>query len=165
MTAPLPLLGLGALDAEQRKAVLRHEQAHLRGQHHMVLGSADAMVRAFPGVPLFVVARTEMGRLVELVADDKAAAGENNRLAVATALVRLAEAGSAPASALAAGGTATVVRVRRLAAPAAPLRRVRVALTVAAATTVLVLPVGVATAPVVATAQAQTCPLELPEIT
>ncbi|WP_298591357.1 M56 family metallopeptidase [uncultured Kocuria sp.] len=155
---------LGALDAEQRDAVLRHEQAHLRGQHHVVLGAADALVRAFPKVSLFVVARAEMGRLVELIADDKAAAGENNRLAVATALVRLAEAGSAPASALAASGTATVVRVRRLAAPAAPLRRVRVALTVAAATTVLALPLGVAATPAMATAQAQMCPLELPEI-
>ena len=154
---------LDALDAEQRSAVLRHEHAHLQGRHHLVLGGADALVRAFPRIPVFITARAEMGRLVELIADDKAAAGENNRLAVASALVRLAEAGGAPASALAAGGTATVVRVRRLAAPAAPLRRVRVGLTMAAATAMLALPVGVAATPALASAQAQMCPVELPE--
>ena len=156
---------LGALDEEQRNAVLRHEQAHLRGRHHLILGGADALVRAFPKIPVFIVARTEMGRLVELIADDKAAAGENNRRAVAPALVRRAEAGGAPASALAASGTATLVRVRRLAAPAAPLRRARAVLTVAAAIAMLAVPVGIAATPAMATAQAQMCPVELPEIT
>ena len=154
---------LDALDEEQRHAVLRHEQAHLRGRHHLVLSGADALTRAFPKVPVFVVARAEMGRLVELIADDKAAAGGNNRLAVATALVRLAEAGGAPASALAASGTATLVRVRRLAVPAAPLRGARVALTVVASAAVLALPVGVAATPAIASAQAQTCPVEFPQ--
>lgn len=154
---------LDALDEDQRSAVLRHEQAHLRGRHHLVLGGADALVRAFPRIPVFVVAREEMGRLVELIADDRAAAGENNRLAVATALVRLAEAGGAPASALAAGGTATVLRVRRLAAPAAPLRRMRAGLTVLAAAAMLALPLGVAATPALASAQAQMCPVEGPE--
>lgn len=154
---------LEALDAEQRSAVLRHEQAHLRGHHHLILGGADALVRAFPKVPVFVLARTEMGRLVELIADDKAAAGENDRLVVATALVRLAEAGSTPTSALAASGTATLVRVRRLAEPAAPLRRMRVGLTVAATTAMLALPVGVVATPAMASAQAQMCPVELPD--
>lgn len=154
---------LNALDGEQRDAVLRHEQAHLRGRHHLVLAGADALVRAFPKIPLFVVARAETGRLVELIADDKAAAGSNNRLAVATALVRLAEAGHTPASALAASGTATLVRVRRMAAPAAPLHRMRAALTLVAATAVLTLPIGITATPALATAQAQTCPVELPE--
>lgn len=154
---------LETLDEEQQNAVLRHEHAHLRGLHHLILSGADALVRAFPKVPVFIVARAEMGRLVELAADDKACAGENNRLTVATALVRLAEAGRTPASALPAGGTATQARVRRLASPGAPLRRTRITMTIAAAAALLALPVGIAATPAIATAHAQTCPVERPE--
>lgn len=153
---------LHALDAQQRQAVLRHEVAHLHGRHHLVLAGAQALVRAFPRIPVFAVARAELGRLVELTADDRAAAGNDSRLTVASALVQLAEARHAPTSALAASGTATLMRVRRLAAPAAPLHRARVALTVAAATVMLALPVAVAATPALATVQAQTCPVEFP---
>jgi len=154
---------LRVLDEQQRQAVLRHELAHLHGHHHLVLIGANAWVRAFPRIPIFAMARVELGRLVELAADDRAAAGNDSRLTVASALVRLAEAGHAPASALAASGTATLVRVRRLAAPAAPLHRARVALTMVAATAMLALPVAVTATPALATVQAQTCPVEFPQ--
>ena len=154
---------LRVLDEQQRHAVLRHELAHLHGRHHLILMGASALARAFPRLPVFAMARAELGRLVELAADDRAVAGNDSRLTVASALVRLAEAGHAPASALAASGTATLVRVRRLTAPAAPLHRARVALTMVAATAMLTLPVAVAATPALATVQAQTCPVELPQ--
>ena len=150
---------LGVLNEDERNAVLRHELAHLRGRHHLVLGAAGALERAFPRVALFGVARSEMGRLVELAADDRAAADGSGRLAVARALLRLTEAGRAPASALSASGTATVARVRRLTAPPVPLRRAGAGFAASAAVAVLAAPVAVSVAPAIAAAQARFCPL------
>ncbi|WP_410925020.1 M48 family metalloprotease, partial [Pseudomonas aeruginosa] len=39
---------LGALDEDQRSAVLAHETAHLRSRHHLILAVANATYRAFP---------------------------------------------------------------------------------------------------------------------
>lgn len=110
---------LAALDPAQLDAVLVHEHAHLSGRHHLVVGVADAWRRAFPGIPLFRQAHGEITRLVELAADD-VATRRHGRLAVAAAMAVIAGA-KAPASALAAGGTSTLERVRRLLRPARPL--------------------------------------------
>ncbi|MEU4235136.1 M56 family metallopeptidase [Nonomuraea sp. NPDC026600] len=112
---------LRSLAPEQVAAVLAHEQAHLRGHHHLVLAAADTLTRAFPGVPLFARARTEIARLVELLADD-VAARRHPRVHIAAALVRLAT-GEAPAFALGAGGATALARVRRMLGPHAPLDR------------------------------------------
>ncbi|WP_343954623.1 M56 family metallopeptidase, partial [Nonomuraea longicatena] len=64
---------LESLSAEQVAAVLAHERAHLRGRHDLVLSASDVLLRAFPPVPLFVRARQELARLVELRGDDVAA--------------------------------------------------------------------------------------------
>lgn len=150
---------LGALDADQVAAVLAHERAHLRGRHHLVLRAASSLREAFPFVPAFAYAAAEVARLTEMIADDAAAHGRD-RLTLATALVRLAE-GSTPVGALGAGGSTAVARVRRLAAPTAPLG-VRAQL--AALTGVFVLaavPFVVTAAPALAVASANYCPVSL----
>jgi Zn-dependent protease with chaperone function len=61
------------LDEPQISAVLEHERAHLRGRHDLVRNLAVAIARAFPRVRLFQHAKSEIIRLIELVADDSAA--------------------------------------------------------------------------------------------
>ncbi|MGP3965297.1 M56 family metallopeptidase [Nonomuraea sp. 3N208] len=112
---------LQSLAPEQVAAVLAHEQAHLRGRHHLVLAAAETLSRAFPRVPLFEQARVEVARLVELLADD-VAARRHPRIHIAAALVRLAT-GRVPAFALGAGGETALTRVRRMLHPQAPLDR------------------------------------------
>ena len=102
----------GALPAEQLRAALAHERAHLAGRHHLLLVLAGAIRRAFPGVALFELADRETARLVEVVADDTAAQ-RHGRRTVAEALMRLACART-PATALAAGGPGVLHRVERL---------------------------------------------------
>ncbi len=155
---------LGALDEDQRAAVLAHETAHLRGRHHLILAAANAIHRAFPRVPAFRIARTELTRLIEMDADDRAAR-TSSRLTVAAAVVRLAEAGPTPSVALGAGGTSALARVRRLASPRAPLGALRAVLTVSAAAAMLALPLTVAVTPAVSSAYAQTCPTGFPAST
>lgn len=92
---------LASLAPEQVAAVLAHEQAHLRGRHHLVLAAAEALALAFPRLPLFEQARIEVARLVELLADD-VAARRHPRIHIAAALIRLAT-GRVPAFALGAG--------------------------------------------------------------
>jgi Zn-dependent protease with chaperone function len=112
---------LRSLAPEHVAAVLAHEQAHLRGRHHLVLAGTEALLRAFPGVPLFVRAQAEIARLVELLADD-VAARRHPRVHIAAALVRLAT-GRVPAFTLGAGGQTALTRVRRMLNPEAPLAR------------------------------------------
>lgn len=156
----LTTAALTALDDDQLAAVLAHERAHLRERHHLVLGAARALERAFPRVPPFRTAHNEQLRLVEMLADD-VAARRCDRRSVATAVVRLAE-GSAPATALGAGGHTALARVRRLVAPAQPLGAARSALTVLAAAALLAIPVAVVAAPAVVAATADLCPLGFP---
>lgn len=148
---------LAALDDAQLAAVLWHEQAHLRGRHHLVLAAASALRHAFPMVPAFRDAPGELDRLVEMLADD-IAARRSNRLAVATALVRLAEA-TVPVEALGAGGTTALIRVQRLVGPARPLGAARSTLAALAAAGLLITPVVVVAAPAVVAASSDLCPI------
>jgi hypothetical protein len=123
-----------ALDDAQLAAVLAHERAHQRGRHHLLVALAGSLAVAFPRVRAFRRGHEQIARLVELLADDAAAAA-SPRLKVAEALLALAAPASAPAAALGAGGSATGARVRRLIAAPAPIGRARTAagtLTVAA---------------------------------
>jgi len=157
----LTTAALQALDADQLQAVLAHEQAHLRGRHHLVTSGARALARGFPWVPAFRYAAAEVDRLVEMLADD-AATRRCDRWTVATALVALAEA-QAPRAALAAGGPTALARVRRLVGPAAPLGVARSTAIVTVVAAALFLPVVVAAAPAVAAAGADYCLITLPE--
>ncbi|GAA4905635.1 Zn-dependent protease with chaperone function [Nonomuraea thailandensis] len=146
---------LRSLAPEQVAAVLAHEQAHLRGRHHLALAGAEALARAFPRVPLFEQGRREVARLVELLADD-VAARRHQRVHLAAALVGLAT-GRVPAFALGAGGETALTRVRRMLHPHAPLaRRQRVAGRLAV-TALLAGPAALALAPGVAAFLAHHC--------
>jgi Zn-dependent protease with chaperone function len=119
---------LTMLDDAQLAAVLAHEQAHLRGRHHLALAAGRILRRAFPWVPAFRWAHDEVARLVELIADD-AAARQCDRQDLAAALVMLAADSRPvlPTTAFAASGPAVAVRVKRLLGSERPLGRRAVA--------------------------------------
>lgn len=151
---------VASLDADQLACVLAHERAHLRGRHDLVIALAAGMHAAFPFVPALRYAKAEVSRLLEMVADD-AAAGSNDRITLATALIRLAE-GAVPAGTLGAGGDSAVARVRRLAAPSNPLGRIRMVLTLSGVAVLAVTPVLLAAAPALAVSLAGYCPVGFP---
>lgn len=106
---------LATLDRDETTAVLTHERAHLRARHDLVLEAFSVLRAAFPR---FVRSDTVLEQnqvLVELLADDVA----RRRVGAAPlgrALVALA-GGTVPVGGLGAGGSTTVLRVRRLARP------------------------------------------------
>lgn len=100
------------LTRRQRAAVLAHEQAHLRGRHHLFIFSASLLARAFPRVRLFTLALDHTRRLVEMRADDLASRGHGRR-PVAEALLALSGM-TAPAPVLAATAITTASRIERL---------------------------------------------------
>jgi Zn-dependent protease with chaperone function len=69
-------------------AVLAHELGHVRARHHWLLQCAEALHSGFPGARIFRLFREQVGRLVELAADDSAAR-RHGRMATALALVEL----------------------------------------------------------------------------
>lgn len=154
----LTTAALAALDTQQLALVLAHERAHLRWRHHLPVGLARALHRAFPGIPLFRHAAERVPELVEMLADD-AATRHGDRHHYAAALVLLAEAATTPAPALAAGGPAALARVHRLVTPHRPLalwHRTTLAL---ALLVLIALPVIVAAAPAVTAAGLPYCPV------
>ena len=101
---PTVILTTGALQAlapGQLEAVLAHERAHLAWRHHRLLAMARISRRALPFLPLMRDTEAQVQRLVELHADD-AAVRARDPGSLATALVVLATAVSAPTSASAA---------------------------------------------------------------
>jgi len=120
---------LHALSDEELTAVLAHERAHLTERHDLALAFAVAWAAAFAGLPPFRIAAAETARLVELRADDVAAA-RTHRLTVAAALLSVISAAplTAPATALGAGGVGAGARVRRLLPPRQPVGRLPVAI-------------------------------------
>lgn len=155
---------LSALDHNQLLAVLAHERAHLRGRHDLILAAADALQHAFPRVPAFRTARRELGRLVEMLADDSAAR-HSDRTTVATALVRLAEHGLTPAAALGAGGESAPSRVRRLISPFRPLGAGRSTVAVLAMGLLVASPIFLAMAPASAAGTMDPCPEDAQSLT
>lgn len=124
------------LDAEELHAVLAHERAHLRGRHHALVHAASVLAKALPLASVRAL-HEEVGRLVELAADDSACR-ETGRDPLLTALVRLGSAGR-QVPGLAANGASTVARALRLAdvdAPPPPTAASRAAVLAAAASIV-----------------------------
>lgn len=136
------------LTIEQLAAVLAHEHAHLRGNHHLLVAAGKVLRSAFPFVPVFRWAHDEVARLVELLADDVAARRCEPDV-LAGALLALAESahGPAPAGALGVSASAVSGRVKRLRAPAPPLTRWAITFWGAASLGLLAIPV-VGAAPV-----------------
>jgi Zn-dependent protease with chaperone function len=136
---------LHRLSDRELAAVLDHERGHVRARHHWLLQCAEALAAGFPGIAVFGAFRDEVGRLVELAADD-AASRRHGRLATALALVELNSArgvfGNCPAHL-----SEVPRRVDRLLAgePRLPVAH-RVRLT-AAGLTALTVPVLLALAP------------------
>ena len=106
---------LATLSRPELTAILRHERAHLRARHDLVLESFVAVHTAFPRLVRSRSALEAVRLLVELLADD-AAVRAVGPTPVARALVACAAART-PAGAMAAGGPTTVIRVRRLSGP------------------------------------------------
>lgn len=103
---------LDSLTETELAAILRHERAHLRARHDLVLEAFTAAHAAFPRFVRSASALDAVQLLVELLADD-AAVRATGRTPLARALVTCAS-GQTPLGALAAGGPSTVLRVRRL---------------------------------------------------
>ena len=114
---------LAQLGPAHRAAVLAHEQAHLRGRHHLLIAIAHLLTRAFPGITLFRECHTHTTRLVEMHADDVAARRWGAQV-VAEALLALS-ATSLDSTALGASAVATVERVARLLGDPQPRTRAR----------------------------------------
>jgi Zn-dependent protease with chaperone function len=136
-----------ALDPGQLEAVLAHERAHLAGRHHRLVALARIGREVLPFLPLMRNAEDRVAHLVELHADDAATRARDPWL-LATALVVLA-APATPASALAAGATDSIQRIRRLLGPSEPLGRTRRQLLGAGAAALALTPVLLALTPAV----------------
>lgn len=102
---------LRRLDAQERRALLAHERAHLELRHHRYLVVADI---AAGSVPLLRPLRRAIRHATERWADERAARELGDRTTVARAICRaaLAQSGTAPAMAMA--GTGVVDRVDAL---------------------------------------------------
>lgn len=125
------VLTSGLLDALTRAevaAVIAHERAHVRCRHHRLLASAAVVAGMLPALSLMRELSPVVRRLIEMQADDVAARA-HARETIATALFAVATgqpAGSVPItppSALAAGDSDAVARVRRLLLPPPMLSR------------------------------------------
>ncbi|MBA8824116.1 Zn-dependent protease with chaperone function [Saccharopolyspora lacisalsi] len=149
---------LQALSADQLRAVLAHERAHLRHRHHLILLLAGAIANAFPHSRTFRTAHSEIARLVELAADD-AAVRNTDRFTLAEALLTL-NSGRSPAATLAARGSTAAARVRRLIDAHSPLRLAPSVTGAALALLVLVLPLTVATGPALTAIGADHCSID-----
>lgn len=140
----------GALDvltAEQLRAVLEHERAHISGRHHLFHAATEAFERAFPGLPLARHARAQTALLLEMIADDRALRS-HSREVLASAMCEVA-AGRVPQAALGAGGPGALIRLRRVLTPQARPHRMTWLGIVSAAVAAPVLPLLVACGPVV----------------
>ena len=141
------------------KIVLTTAAIEALDHQHLILAAANALQRAFPGVAAFRHARQALGSLVEMTADDTAVR-ENDRLTVATALVRLGERGIIPAAALGAGDVSALTRVRRLLSPERPLGIHRTVIATFATGALLALPLFLAIAPASAANTMPPCPAD-----
>ncbi|MDH6281416.1 M56 family metallopeptidase [Prescottella agglutinans] len=113
---------LDALDDGQLGAVLAHERAHLTGRHPQVLAVVRALADSVPRSTLFTTGATEIARLLEMCADDRAVRTHSPHT-----LLRglIALTGPAPSGALGAGNVAVLDRAGRLASPPRALDRAR----------------------------------------
>jgi len=111
---------LAALDAEEVRAVVEHESAHVRARHDVVLDTFIALHRAFPIAVRSEIPAEQCRLLVEMLADD-AACRLTGPVPLARALVALAGAPK-PGWALGATGSETAKRIARLAEPPGPHR-------------------------------------------
>ncbi|EID56281.1 M56 family metallopeptidase [Saccharomonospora xinjiangensis] len=140
--------GVARLSAPERDAVLAHEQAHLRGRHHLLVLLADIAAVALPFIPLFRLAPDAVRVLVELAADADAAR-RHGPGPVRSALLSVT-AGQAPNTALAMSRDAVDARLLWLENSHLATRRMPVRAGYALATVVTTVPALLAVAAVAA---------------
>jgi Zn-dependent protease with chaperone function len=87
---------LSALDGDERRVVLAHERAHLRGKHHWLRAATEVCAAVNP---LLIPVREAVAFLVERSADEHAAAVTGSRELVARALTKAALASGAASGA------------------------------------------------------------------
>ncbi|MHA6782723.1 M56 family metallopeptidase [Pseudonocardia saturnea] len=117
------VLSVGVLDALEPagvRAVLAHERAHLRERHDLVVLPFVAWGATAPFVRGMVCAQVAVAALIEMRADDVAAAGAPS-VELVGALRTMG--GAAPAAALSSFTTALDRRLARITDPPPPLRR------------------------------------------
>jgi Zn-dependent protease with chaperone function len=146
-----------ALDPGQLAAVLAHERAHQQGRHHIIVAVADSLSAAFPRVAAFRTSHAHVAWLVELLADDAAAAA-CSPLTVAEAILALGTSSHTPAV-LHAGGRLTVARVHRLISAPLALRRSVAFAGMLAIAVLTAFPLLVLIGPAVAMAGQARCPM------
>lgn len=115
----------GAVDVltrAQLDAVLAHEHAHLRGRHAPLSALLRALSATLP-LRLLRQGSAEIGRLLEMCADDRAARA-HGREPLLGGMLALAGGRAMPVGALGAAGTAVLVRAERLATPVGRMHRV-----------------------------------------
>lgn len=105
--------GLARLPDPLAGAVLAHETAHLRGRHHLLISTADALAALGRPLPLFSRAPVAVRELVERVAD-RAASRVYGPVVVARALQAVA-GHAAPPGALSAAVGPLAARLEALA--------------------------------------------------
>lgn len=113
------VLTTGALDLlnpAQLAAVLAHERAHLRGRHHHIVATLNALSAALPRLPLMRAAARSVPALLEMCADD-ASTRSYGRAPLLASLVALSTRHRLPDGALAVAGTAVMDRALRLMQP------------------------------------------------
>lgn len=127
---------LARLDDSAQRAVIAHERAHLLARHDVVLEAFTVLHRAFPRLGGSRSALTEVGLLVEVLAD-RAAARTAGPRPLGEALLTLAEART-PNGAMGAGGWHLAARVHLLSD--ARSRPLQASVLVAASVAILALP-------------------------
>lgn len=122
---------IDALDDRRLAAVLAHERAHLAGRHHLLTAFTQGLATVLPRIRLFTAGAAEVGRLLEMCADDAATRTHGPRN-VLDALLILSGVTPIPHGALGATGVGVLARARRLAAPPRPADLVRARVLLAA---------------------------------
>lgn len=138
-----------SLDDAQRRAVIAHERAHLRGRHNLVLLGASVAAASVPWLPFLRQAQQRIAAYIEMAADDAAAClpGPGPVLSALVGLVRV----DTGAGTVSASGTATFERIQRLLEPnATTVTRGHRCLFAAGAASIAIFPALLAVAPLLA---------------
>ena len=150
---------LETLTHSELEQVLSHEVAHLAYRHHRLISLAETLATALFGLLGTATARDRIVELAEMHADDSV--DQPRRLELASAVLKLAEAGLSPAGVLNVAGGSTVARVQRLTSSttAAPMSRPRAIGMLALCSVTLMLPLTLAVLPAIDAISQHYCPL------
>ncbi|WP_457966776.1 M56 family metallopeptidase [Arthrobacter sp. D1-29] len=95
---------MAALEPDELRAVLIHENAHLSQRHHLLLWAFAAWRQALPWLPTTRLAQESVNSLIEMLADDVALKTESKATLIkAIAIVASGSAGSSGDAAASAG--------------------------------------------------------------